>query len=404
MTFEQHFPQAEIKQAVSKSKTQFALLISILTLLVVGISPITAQNAPIAHLENTPADFQARGEQAKPEPWEDGLRISGEQSGEYEWWYFDAKMTDGSVVVGTYMITVLPTGSIGTLKASIATADGNVREKQVILPGLDLSAVSREQADFTLKSSYFRGNLDTYNIFADSQDLGGIGWDLTLNRVAPSYRPGTGYVSAGDSYFGWFNAVPFGHISGTITYDGKTVAVEGDGYHDHNFGNIAVPIFVEKWWWGRMQMGDYTVVASEVNYAHEFGGTVVPQIAIFKGDRLILDSALDPDHLQVIEDNVTAHPDPNRGNHPIATTVTYQYANGDKNVSVTFNAGVMIASMNLLTNGLFTTLPADSPLAHDTTISPWYTRFVSTGRLELSLPGISDTVQGAGTLERMELR
>ncbi len=151
-------------------------------------------------------------------------------------------------------------------------------------------------------------------------------------------------------------------------------------------------------------MGDYTVVASQVNYAHEFGGTVVPQLAIFKGDKLLLDGALDPDHLKVIEESVTTHPDPKRGDHPIARTVTYQYANGDKKVSLTFNAGAMIASMNLLTNGLFTSLPADSPLAHNTTISPWYTRFVSTGRLELSLPGIIDMAQGAGTLERMELR
>jgi CrtC N-terminal lipocalin domain len=391
-------------QAGPKRKTQLATLISILTLLLVDPSPIAAQTTPIARLENAHADFQARGEQATPEPWEDGLRISGQRPGEYEWWYFDAQMMDGSVVVGSYNITILPVGPVGTLRASIATSDGQVREQQVALPGLDLSAVSRKQADVTLKSNYFRGNLDTYNIFANSQDLGGIGWDLTLNRVAPSYRPGTGYVSAGDSYFGWFNAVPFGHISGTITYDGHTVTVEGDGYHDHNFGNVAMPTFVEKWWWERMQMGDYTVVASEVNYAHEFGGIVVPQIAIFKGDKLILDGALDPDHLEVIEDDVITHPDPNRGDRPIAKTVIYQYANGDKKINVTFNAGVMIASTNMQTTPLFTTLPADSPLVDNATISPWYTRFVSAGELEVSVPGISDTAQGAGTLERMELR
>ena len=40
--------------------------------------------------------------------WEDGLRTSGDRN-EFEWWYFDAKLDDGSVLAVSYTHLTLPT-------------------------------------------------------------------------------------------------------------------------------------------------------------------------------------------------------------------------------------------------------------------------------------------------------
>jgi len=388
-------------------KSRLPLICFLVVALMLAYSPSAAQTSPAAHLETTPAEFKARGLEATPQVWEDGLRISGRQAGEFEWWYFDAKLTDGSIVVATYMVSILPIGPIGALVVSITTPDGKTQSKQLPFLGYNVASVSTKQTDISLGSSYFRGDLDTYHSFADPASLGGIGWDLTLTRIAPSYRPGTGFVSAGDTYFAWFNAVPFGHVTGTLTYNDQTVEVQGDGYHDHNWGNIAMPTFIEDWWWGRMQMGDYTVVASNVHYAKEFGDARVPGLVIFKGKELVLDSVTALDKVTFSLDDIQPHPDPKRGDltaHALARTVKYQYENGDQKATLVFKAGNLIASASLLNSAVFTILPANSPLRNNTKIAPWYTRFASTGQLTLGLTKYQDTVTGSGTLERMEFR
>lgn len=77
---------------------------------------------------------------------------------------------------------------------------------------------------------------------------GGLGCDLVLQRRVPSYRPATGYMSAGKQYFAWLAAVPEGKISGTISTDKVTREVTGSGYHDHNWGNVSPAALFDGWW------------------------------------------------------------------------------------------------------------------------------------------------------------
>lgn len=44
--------------------------------------------------------------------WEDGHRTSGKK-GEYEWWYFDSKLNDGSSLVIIFFTTPITTYSLG---------------------------------------------------------------------------------------------------------------------------------------------------------------------------------------------------------------------------------------------------------------------------------------------------
>jgi len=372
-----------------------------------GDSPLKKEgDRPVACMENTPADFHSRGIEAAPKAWEDGLRISGGRPGEYEWWYIDARMTDGTIIAATYMVSVQPGAALGLLSASITAPDGKTHALNVPYKGYELASVSRREADIALGGNYLRGDLETYHSVTDPAALKGIGWDLTLRRVAPSYRRGTGYTSAGESYFGWFCAVPFGRVAGTLFYDGKTVSVEGEGYHDHNWGNIPMPVLIEDWWWGRMQLGEYTVVASNVHYAREYGGPLIPALAIFKGNELILDGAQRPEKIRFSQGNIQPHPDPKRGGrseHTLPRTVSFRYEEGEHEATLTFEAGLMIGSTDLRPSPIFESLPADSPL-RSRSLSPWYTRFSSRGTLTLALANAQEQVSGSGTLERMEFR
>jgi hypothetical protein len=63
----------------------------------------------------------------------------------------------------------------------------------------------------------------------DNVETGGVGCDLALHRRVASWRPATGYIKAGDSFFAWLVAVPEGAVTGTMTADGVTRQVTGSG-------------------------------------------------------------------------------------------------------------------------------------------------------------------------------
>lgn len=55
-----------------------------------------------AFLCRSQADYERLNLQRKTiAPWEDGVRTTGKR-GEYEWWYFDSKLSDDSSLVITY--------------------------------------------------------------------------------------------------------------------------------------------------------------------------------------------------------------------------------------------------------------------------------------------------------------
>jgi len=118
--------------------------------------------------------------------------------------------------------------------------------------------------DVAIGKNRVRGNLKKYHIHTG---IDGTICDLTLKRLVPSWRPGVGkwyFGNEQNDFFAWFPSVPYGEMSGTIAYKGKPRKVKGSGYHDHNWGNIAMSELWNNWWWSRSQLGDYTNIAIEL--------------------------------------------------------------------------------------------------------------------------------------------
>jgi Predicted secreted hydrolase len=231
-------------------------------------------------MQNTPEDFKRLGvSQDKFELWEDGLREDFRQ-GTYEWWYFDAIMDDGSKVVIHFntkdLRTMHDNACHPTTTIKITTPDGISTEKQYEYTSDEFS-YSKEQCDVKCGPHSFIGNLREYTIKVSP--IEGLGADLKLSSLSQPWRPGTGYFAFGDNdeqYFTWLCVVPKGKVSGNITVNGKTIEVQGYGYHDHQWGCINPLMAWNTWLWARLDLEDYSMLVFDFVAAKEYGFTRFP--------------------------------------------------------------------------------------------------------------------------------
>jgi hypothetical protein len=249
-----------------------------------------------------------------------------------------------------------------------------------------------ENPRFQFRPKEVKGDLETYAIHVDAVETGGVGCDLALRRRGASYRPATGYIEAGDKFFGWLVAVPEGAVTGTLTADGVTRQVTASGYHDHNWGNVAPANLFDDWWWGRGRIGGYTIVAADIHGNAAVGGTRVP--LFFVGDEHQAQVNAYGSDVSAVEGAPVRHPDPKHV-RPIGSGVSYVTADGSR---AEFKiSDRLVKSSNLLSDQSFIIKMVAAIMSK----KPWYTRFVSP--ITLKLPGQS-TYEGEGTLEYFELK
>jgi len=341
------------------------------------------------HLAAAPDDFKALGIGKEIEVREDGRRtpISSDY---FEWWYFDGLLDDGTVVVVWFGDNWL----YGSHKRAVnieLTPPGKPT-RRIMRTFDDPGAFASDQANVQIGPHSFKGNLQTYAIHVDAAETGGVGCDLALRRRVASYRPATGYIKAGDSFFAWLVAVPEGAVTGTLTADGATRQVTGSGYHDHNWGNVSPADLFDNWWWGRGRSGDHTIIASDIHGKATVGGTRIP--LFFVGDDHRVQVNAFGSDVSAEEGSPVRHPDP-KHERPIDSTVSFATADGSR---AEFKiSDRLLTSGNLLSDQSF----VKRTIAAIMSIKPWYSRFMSP--ITLKLPGQSPH-EGEGTLEYFELK
>ena len=94
-------------------------------------------------------------------------------------------------------------------------------------------------------------------------------------------------------YVAWLPVVPRADVELTLAINGEVEHLRGTGYHDHNWGNVALRKIIDHWYWGRACIGDYTVVSLMFTGASESGGLSFPSFMVAK-DGEILMSAIGP--------------------------------------------------------------------------------------------------------------
>lgn len=221
---------------------------------------------------------------------EDALRTTGAK-GSYEWWYFDAKLQDGSSLV-----IVFHTGPIASFSAGFrphvtfewTLPDGTGYSGRVDAASED-SSFSAETCDVKIGACTFRGNLHQYEIYYKDASVEA---KIQLTGSVLAWRPHTGHIMFGEkNYFAWLPSVPEGSVKADITQNGVTAQYAGTGYHDHNWGNVPMFFLMHHWYWGRAKVGDYQVVSSYITANKKYGYSEIPIFMLAKNGEILADEA-----------------------------------------------------------------------------------------------------------------
>jgi hypothetical protein len=266
------------------------------------------------------------------EPWEDGMRTTGSR-GSYEWWYFDGSLDDGSsLVIVFYTKDPIMPGKPMKPKVTldIDRPDGTKVHKEVEIDSGYFSA-SKDSCNVRVGVNSFSGNLHDYTIHVD---IDSVKADITLHGTVPSWRPNTGFLNfkkGKDShYFAWLPSVPQGSVAGVVTISGRALAIRGVGYHDHNWGDVSMLKLIHDWYWGRAQVGNYSVIASYIVAADKYNNAVQPIFMLARDGKILAD---DFTKVKFSTSDIYRNEQTKK---PVANTLVYDFNDGVNHYRVTF--------------------------------------------------------------------
>ncbi|MBQ3016964.1 MAG: hydroxyneurosporene dehydrogenase [Clostridia bacterium] len=225
--------------------------------------------------------------------WEDGARVGGKR-GEYEWWYFDSHYPDGTVLV-IFFFSKMPINVNGPIKPistmELTLPDGRKFSEEVYAT-IEESHYAKDKCNVKIGECYCHGDLKHYDVVFRGKTMSAT---LTLDGTIRAWRSQTGSIFFGDKeehYFAWLPAVPEGRAIADVTFDGgKTLHLEGSGYHDHNWGNISMMKLMHHWYWGRAKIGDYKVISSWITGERKYGYKDFDVFMLARGGEILGDNS-----------------------------------------------------------------------------------------------------------------
>ncbi len=292
---------------------------------------------------------RALGLQDHVVPCEDGMR-SAAKSGNYEWWYFDSKYPDGSslvIVFFTKPVTSIKGKLTPYVSLDYLGADGT--EIHTTARSRDYS-FSAEGCDIRIGSCHVKGNLNEYIIHFQNEEVSA---DLKLSATVPPWRPYSGHIFFGErDYFAWLPSVPEGTMTGRLCHGGKELALDGTGYHDHNWGNKLMFLLMNDWYWGRAKVGDYVVVSAYIYANRKYGHAPTPVFMLAKNGRILCEDA--SRYLKYTERDFYTDPYTKR---KVAKTLIYDYDAPNAHYRVTYRKGEEDVERQVMTD-IVGSLPA----------------------------------------------
>ncbi len=207
------------------------------------------------------------------EVWEDGARVDGSK-GSYEWWYYDSHYPDGTVLV-IFFFSKMPINVDGPIKP-IATMEltlpNGTKYSEEVYAAIEDSHYAKDRCDVKIGECRCCGDLQHYDVVFKGKTMSAR---LSLDGTIKAWRSQTGSIFFGEReehYFAWLPAIPEGRAVADVTFDGgKTLHLEGSGYHDHNWGNVSMLKLMHHWYWGRAKVGDYKIISSWITAEKKYG-------------------------------------------------------------------------------------------------------------------------------------
>lgn len=177
-----------------------------------------------------------------------------------------------------------------TVTLHLTYPDGREKEYKIQEKVNSKIRAATDKGDVQIGESYLRyvdGNYELY--FTDGDE---VKLSLDMKSALPMWRPDTGHWYFGEKeqdYFAWFVAQPSSNITGSLILDEEETPLQGHGYHDHNWGNIAMNKVINHWYWGRASIGDYKVIAVDIVSSKSTGYTRLPVFMISKNGQILDD-------------------------------------------------------------------------------------------------------------------
>ncbi len=206
-----------------------------------------------------------------------------------EWWYFDAILETGHVVVGFLQASELLSRKPGVeLHVYLPSGEKISEIRQYAASDLRISPevcdvwVGKNNATMI---SGAQGGPPVYELHIAE---GNLEARLTFTPQVPGWRPGEGKTVYGASgYFAWIVPIPRARVEGTIRIGDKVIPARGVGYHDHNWGTADMRRILTHWYWGRIYADDLTLIYAYVRTNRRFGTTCSKPLMIAHKDRII---------------------------------------------------------------------------------------------------------------------
>jgi hypothetical protein len=378
-----------------KSLILFTTIISITVIMAACSSkPVNDGNYEKAYMADSPEDFKELGiNETETEIWEDGMRTDGKE-GTYEWWYVDAELNDGITVVAVFFTKYkfdLQGPAQPTATLTITYPDGTVIFREISEPAGTVMKSSKEKADVNVGDSYLRYVDGDYELYFHD---GTLEFNAMMKNTSPMWRPDTGYNFYGENkdYMGWFVAQPSSDIQATLTMDGQSTELTGTGYHDHNWGNVAMSDVMNHWYWGRATLEGYTIIFSDVISEENTGYTRLPVGFIAKDGVILAD---DYKNITVSRDNTEIHPETGKF---IDNNLIFTHK-GEDGTNYTVE---MIRETDIVVNSLLDSLsPVKRTLAKMLGANPTYIRTLGEVILTIEKEGEVEVIEQEGLWEQM---
>ena len=330
--------------------------------------------------------------------WEDGARTDDSKN-QFEWWYFDAELEDGSLVVA-YFYKVHFLKDQYFIGMNYTSPENEYFFRLKYFKKNDVSFL-KDSCRVIMKKNSFIGNLKKYNVTIDPNDFDNYGFNLDLKSQIKPYRPQDGIINAGDDYFAWLAAVPNGNVTGTVTVNGTEKKIKGTGYHDHNWGNTPLQKLFSSWTWFRGKAGPYTVILAEFNAVKNRGGFDIPILFVADENQVVVNKFGNRELLTMKNDLIkNYYPKKNEPQFSKFSIVS------DNNISVKISGNEIIDNIEIFKRmNLPIPLNIFKPIINlafkSSGIDPFYTRFSSTFTLKID---DSNTYNGTGVMEIMDLQ
>jgi predicted secreted hydrolase len=222
-------------------------------------------------------------------PENDGLHIDMNKGGNFEWWYFDARLDNGYMAVAFFRAKHERTGKTG-VEITIYKPNGEKVQKIYDYKRSDLIA-SKENANVKIGKNYIKvdysnANFTNYEIYLEEEDLG---IHLNYKSKVKGWMPGEGYTEFGNlGEFGWVVAIPRADVDGKLKLNNQEIAVKGIGYHDHNWLTFNLVRVVDYWYWGRVYSKTFTIIYAYIKCNKKMDNYPINILMVAKDEEIIL--------------------------------------------------------------------------------------------------------------------